>query len=121
MQKREIPTNINPLMRLDHELAQGDLKVVPPSTSWLGGMSHEMRLAYSVLENGILDYLYDLSDEVRTEAEAWIWATTEGPTAWLYSFENICHVLHLDPAYLRRELIRQTPQLRQKRMKPMCT
>jgi hypothetical protein len=37
------------------------------------------------------------------EAEEWI---LEGNSEWIFSFENICDVLELDPRYVRQGLLR---------------
>lgn len=44
------------------------------------------------------------------DAEAWI---MESETEWIFSFENVCELLGLDPAYLRRGLLQTQPQTRQ--------
>jgi len=36
------------------------------------------------------------------EAEEWIFETN---SEWLFSFENICEVLHLDPDFIRKSLL----------------
>ena len=67
----------------------------------------EGRLLWAVLENGIEQYKKNVTAAGRRgqrlfrEAEAWI--MHDDPT-WLCSFVNICHVLGIDPDYLRAGL-----------------
>jgi len=67
----------------------------------------ERRLMLAVLEDavGVYRKQYGARDPrgraLFREAEEWIESTD--PT-WLYSFENICHVLDLDADYIRRGL-----------------
>ncbi len=69
----------------------------------------ECHLLWAVLENGIEQYMKHVTATSRRgkrlfrEAEAWI--MQDEPT-WLCSFVNICHVLGLDPEYLRTGLRR---------------
>jgi hypothetical protein len=61
----------------------------------------------AVLEMGVNDYVKHVRVrdpkelELWNEVEAWI---EDRDASWLYSFENICHVLDLEPEYLRRGL-----------------
>jgi hypothetical protein len=72
---------------------------------WTG----ERRLLLGVLEEAVCVFFQYRS--VRTsrgkqlfrEAQEWLWSNDRH---WLYSFENICDHLHLDPDYLRRGLQR---------------
>jgi hypothetical protein len=67
----------------------------------------ERRLMVAVLEQGVNDYLRHAGAREPRELELWheIEAWVEDRDAsWLFSFENICHVLDLDPDYLRRGL-----------------
>ncbi len=65
------------------------------------------RLMLAVLEDGVDVYRKQLvaSDprgkELFREAEAWI---NDSDRTWIYSFENICDVLAIESAYLRRGL-----------------
>jgi hypothetical protein len=69
----------------------------------------ERRLMLAVLEQGVHDYVKNAGAKERhkvelfLDAEQWVEGTDSG---WLLSFENICHVLDLDPDYLRRGLRR---------------
>lgn len=53
------------------------------------------------------------------QAKEWITATDD-PT-WIFSFENVCETLGLDPGYLRRGLTRwiETHQLRRSPSRPL--
>jgi hypothetical protein len=67
----------------------------------------ERRLMVTVLEMGVNDYIKLARAREPGELEAWqeVEAWVEDRDArWLYSFENICHVLGLEPEYLRRGL-----------------
>lgn len=67
----------------------------------------ECRLLWAVLENAVDTYMkYMLATGRRPqrlfrEAQDWIWH--DDPT-WLCSFVSICHVVGVDPDYLRRGL-----------------
>jgi hypothetical protein len=67
----------------------------------------EGRLLWAVLDNGIEQYKKHVHATGRRgkrlfrEAEEWI--LRDDPT-WLCSFVNICHVLGVDPGYLRKGL-----------------
>jgi hypothetical protein len=67
----------------------------------------ERRLLVAVLEQGVNDYLKHAGAreprelELWHEVEAWV---EDRDASWLFSFENICHVLELEPDYLRRGL-----------------
>jgi len=69
----------------------------------------ECRLMWAVLEDAIDTYTkYIDAKRLRyqhrfREAEEWI--EQDDPT-WLFSFTNVCHVLGLDPDYLRNGLRR---------------
>jgi hypothetical protein len=69
----------------------------------------ECELLWAVLENGLADYMKYARAPGRRgqrlfrEAEEWILA--DDPT-WLCSFLNICHVLGIDPDYIRTGLRR---------------
>src|SRR5213594_4039981 len=67
----------------------------------------ERRLMIAVLEDAVDVYRKQAGahdprgQQLFLEAEEWFDDTGR---AWLYSFENICDVLDLDPDYLRRGL-----------------
>lgn len=72
----------------------------------------ELRLMAAILE----DAVSCLSKDPRTwarhhrksaqEAESWI--NTTGEEEWIFSFNNVCETLGLDPNYMRRGLHRWT-------------
>jgi hypothetical protein len=68
-----------------------------------------------VLELGIRDYIEyrgarDREQmKIAQDVEEWI---EDRDTSWLFSFENICHVLDLEPDYLRRGLRAQKERAR---------
>jgi hypothetical protein len=81
----------------------------------------ECGFLWAVLENGLGDYMkYAMATSRRgkrlfREAEAWV---MEDDPTWLCSFVSICHVLGIDPDYLRTGLQRWraerlTPPLQQ--------
>jgi len=65
----------------------------------------EHRLMMAVLEDGISCFQRYISARGRKgqtlfrEAEEWIFSQTEND--WLFSFENVCEVLGVDPNYIR--------------------
>ncbi|MGE5304082.1 MAG: hypothetical protein ACM3TN_12275 [Alphaproteobacteria bacterium] len=69
----------------------------------------EMRLAVAVLKDGIDSYVKHLSAKPRrkkkfsNEAEEWFFSKDEDR---LFSFENVCGILKIDPGYIRRCLLR---------------
>ena len=69
----------------------------------------EGRLLWAVLENGVEQYKKNVTATGRRgrrlfqEAEGWI---MHDDSTWLCSFMNICHVLGVDPDYLRAGLRR---------------
>ena len=69
----------------------------------------ECALLWAVLENGLETYMHYANATNRRgkrlfhEAETWI---MQDEVTWLCSFVNICHVLGLDPEYLRMGLRR---------------
>jgi hypothetical protein len=79
----------------------------------------ECELLWAVLENGLTDYMRYAPATSRRgkrlfrEAQEWIMADD---STWLCSFLNICHVLGIDPDYVRaglqRWLERQLPPLK---------
>ena len=69
----------------------------------------ECRLLWAVLQEGMETYMkYATATSRRGQrafADAEQWIGEDDPT-WLCSFVNICHVLELDPEYLRAGLRR---------------
>lgn len=69
----------------------------------------EMKLLAAVLKDGIDSYIKHLSAKPRrskrflNEAEEWFFSKDEDR---LFSFENVCSVLKIDPGYIRRCLLR---------------
>jgi len=69
----------------------------------------EMKLVAAVLKDGIDSYIKYLSAKPRrgrkliNEAEVWFLSKDEN---WLFSFENVCGILKLEPDYIRRSLLR---------------
>ena len=72
---------------------------------WTG----ERRLLFGVLEEAIRSFAQYQADHTKRgqqlfrETCEWFWSTDRH---WLYSFENICEHLYLDPDYLRQGLQR---------------
>lgn len=70
----------------------------------------EQGLMLAILEDGVSCFLGYMSakDErgkkIFAEAEAWI---LERDSEWLFSFENICETLGIDPDFLREGLIKR--------------
>jgi hypothetical protein len=89
--------------------ARSPLAAPPPEVAERIRRQPECRLLWVVLENGVEEYMRYVNATSRRgkrlfrEAEAWI--MQDDPT-WLCSFVSICHVLGLDPDYLRRGLQR---------------
>lgn len=77
-----------------------------------GGVEAESRLMLAVLEDAIdcyrENFLFRNPNQQRLfeDAKEWIESADD---AWLFSFESICGVLGVDPAYLRQGLLRWTP------------
>lgn len=69
----------------------------------------EMRLMLAILEDAIHCYVKYLAAKDTKgrqqfrEAEEWIF---ERHSDWLFSFENICEILGIEPEYLRQGLLR---------------
>jgi hypothetical protein len=69
----------------------------------------EMKLIAAVLEDAIDCYVKNLGAKTRrgkricNEAEEWIFGENDD---WIFSFENICETLKLEPNYIRRVLLR---------------
>jgi hypothetical protein len=68
----------------------------------------EKALLLAILEDAIHGYqkyvwARDAADKERfQEAESWIMRSGDD---WIFSFENVCELLGLDPEYLRRGLL----------------
>lgn len=79
----------------------------PPAVSERIQRQPECRLLWAVLENAVDAYMkYATATNRRgkrlfREAEEWIWR--DDPT-WLCSFVSICHILGVEPEYVRRGL-----------------
>ena len=103
-------------MRVKMIYEKDDLVFVDPADSQLLEIQSkkdtregEDRLMLAVLEDAI-EYFqeYVLAEnkkgkELFQEAEEWI---LEKDSDWIFSFENICEVLRLNPNYLRQGLLR---------------
>jgi len=69
----------------------------------------EKRLMSAVLADAVDTYMkqgHSLDPRARQlflDAEAWLFQ--EQPGRWLFSFDNICDVLGLEPEYIRRGLV----------------
>jgi hypothetical protein len=89
--------------------ARSPLAVPPPEVAERIRQQPECHLLWAVLENAVGEYMRYADATGRRgkrlfrEAEAWI--LHDDPT-WLCSFISICHVLGLDPDYLRTGLRR---------------
>jgi hypothetical protein len=57
------------------------------------------RLAWGVLERGILDYLFDKRVYLQKDASSWFWED-DNPN-WPCSFLNICDLLKIKPHAVR--------------------
>lgn len=81
----------------------------PPAVSERIRKHPECRLLWAVLKSGVETYMRYAGATGRRgkrlfrEAEQWISADDHG---WLCSFVSICHILGLDPEYLRTGLRR---------------
>lgn len=88
-----------------------------PTMPWTGSR----RLLLGVLQDALRSFFQYRSDHTRqgrlrfTETQAWIWSSEQD---WLYSFENICAHLHLDPGYIREGLQRFLQTTRSTAMTP---
>jgi len=101
--------------------ARSPLAAPPPEVAERIRKQPECRLLWAVLEDGVGEYMRYATATGRRgkrlfrEAEEWI--MQDDPT-WLCSFVNICHILGLDPDYLRTGLRRwreaRTPPARLK-------
>lgn len=83
------------------------LSAPPPAVAERLQKQPECRLLWAVLEHAVAGYMKYATVTGRRgrrlfhEIEDWIWQ--DDPT-WLCSFVSICHVLGVDPDYLRRGL-----------------
>lgn len=79
----------------------------------IGGLDRERLLMLAVLEDAVDCYQkYSLAKDPRgqqlfSEAKEWV---DSGDKGWLFSFENICDTLEIDPSYVRRGLSRWRDQ-----------
>ena len=97
------------------------LSAPPPQVAERINTQPECRLLWAVLQDGIETYMkYAHATNRRGKrlfAEAERWILQDDPT-WLCSFVSICHVVGLEPAYLRAGLQRwrtrvNPPELKQ--------
>jgi len=69
----------------------------------------EKRLMLAVLEEAVATFQRNVDAKSRhgqrvfREAEEWIWSND---SSWPFAFENVCHALDIEPAFLRRGLER---------------
>jgi hypothetical protein len=87
--------------------------ILPTQFSELAGAKYgdrgEKRLMLAVLEEAVGTFQRHVGAKTRhgqrvfREAEEWLWS---GDSAWPFAFENICHALEIEPAFLRRGLER---------------
>jgi|SRR5688572_6233798 hypothetical protein len=70
----------------------------------------ELRLMAAVLEDAISCLTAKVrpatARQLKQFEDAWQWFAAEDDSEWIFSFKNICEALGIDPAYLRRGLIR---------------
>lgn len=70
-------------------------------------LAGEKRLMFAILEDAIEGFMKYLNSSTRKgqprflEAEEWI---ERRDKLWLYSFDNVCEALDVDPEYMRRGL-----------------
>ena len=71
------------------------------------GFDRERRLMLAVLEDAIDCFQkYAYTDDVRGKQlfdESWEWIASDD-TRWLFSFENICLIVEMNPDYIRQGL-----------------
>lgn len=76
----------------------------------------EKRLTWAILEDAIHTFQDNVSSPHRRgkrllmETEEWI---TQTGRDWIFSFENVCETLGLNPAYVRQGLLRWKEKHRQ--------
>lgn len=99
-----------------------DPEVVLPDQMFPGSklpafVQSEGRLMLAILQDAVDCYQrHALARNPRhraefEEAKQWI---TSSDSDWVFSFENICNVLGIDPDYVRSGLTNRTPQNRQR-------
>lgn len=70
----------------------------------------ELRLMAAVLEDAIsclsIKWRSATARQRKQLEDARHWFATEDDSEWIFSFKNICEALGINPAYLRRGLIR---------------
>ncbi len=70
----------------------------------------EKMLMLAVLENGVICFQKNISTQdekgKRSLSEAEEWVLMEQNSDWLFSFDNICETLGLNPGYIREGLQR---------------
>jgi hypothetical protein len=82
---------------------QFSLLEATPVMPWTGSR----RLLLGVLQDALRTFFQYRSERTRqgkrifSETQSWLWSPEQD---WLYSFENICAHLRLDPAYIRQGL-----------------
>lgn len=73
------------------------------------GFDRERRLMLAVLEDAIDCFQkYAHTDDARGKQlfdESWDWIMSDD-TRWLFSFENICQIVDMNPSYIRQGLQR---------------
>jgi hypothetical protein len=84
-----------------------------------GLVEGEKRLMAAVLADAVECYMKQLDSleprgrQLFEDAEAWIFTENK---AWFFSFDTICEILNLDPAYIRQGILewrrKRTPTLR---------
>ena len=71
------------------------------------GFDRERRLMLAVLEDAIDCFQkYAHTNDARGKVlfdESWDWIMSDD-TRWLFSFENICQIVDMNPSYIRRGL-----------------
>ena len=86
-----------------------------PGSKLPAAVQNEGRLMLAILQDAVECYQrHALARNPRhreefEEAKAWI---TSSDTDWVFSFENICNVLGIDPDYVRSGLESHVPQRR---------
>jgi hypothetical protein len=89
--------------------ARSPLAMPPPAVAERIRQQPECRLLWAVLEDGVGEYMRYVNATSRRgkrlfrEAEEWI---MQDDPSWLCSLVSICHILRLDPDYLRLGLRR---------------
>ena len=72
----------------------------------------ELRLVAAVLEDAIsclaIDFRLATARQRKQLEEARQWFAADDESEWIFSFENICEALGINPHYLRRGLIQSS-------------